>query len=192
MAINISPNGGNISALLFENKHIGLPVTLFLSMSIDLIETEFLGQAENTCIKLDFIKIKFYSFLDLENTSFHFPVNPDDGYIDGSIYLDDQHIPVDVTKINFGVFNGDKIQAQIIGNILYGYSGYKEVDQGLSLDVTLKFDNVIIHPDILPPNAQNLDHASKLLAKFFDVSELSKPVIENNGFRDAIVFYKSV
>ncbi|ODC03506.1 hypothetical protein BFW38_08050 [Terasakiispira papahanaumokuakeensis] len=191
MAIKISPERGKINALLFKNENAGLPMTLFLSISIDLDELEFQNETEETCIQLDFIKIHFRSFSDLQDKEFEFPVNPEERYIDGSIYLDSQHIPVDVTKISFCSFDGNNIKAKIFGMVLFDHCGYKEPNQEFDLETTLRFENIFIPPDIISPNEQNLDMAKNKLSEFFNVNELSEPIIESNGFRDAIVFHKS-
>lgn len=191
MAIKISPKCGKINALLFKNENVGLPMTLFLSISIDLDEIEFQNKTEETCIQLDFIKIHFRSFSDLQDKEFEFPVNPEEGYIDGSVYLDGQHIPVDVTKISFCSFDGDNIKARILGMVLFDYCGYKDPNQEFDLEATLRFENIFIPPDIISPSEQNLDIAKNKLSEFFNVSELSEPIIESNGFRDVIVFQKS-
>ncbi|SBS27030.1 hypothetical protein MSP8887_00522 [Marinomonas spartinae] len=192
MAIKIISDCGKINALLFKNENVGLPMTLFLSISIDLDELEFQNETEETCIQLDFIKIHFKSFSDLQNKEFEFPINPEDGYIDGSVYLDSQHIPVDVTKISFCSFDGDNIKAKIFGIVLFDNCGYKDPNQEFDLETTLRFENILIPPDIISPSEQNLDIAKNKLSEFFNVIELSEPIIENNEFRDAIVFHKSI
>lgn len=53
MAIKINPKCGKINALLFKNENVGLPMTLFLSISIDLDELEFQDETVETCIQLD-------------------------------------------------------------------------------------------------------------------------------------------
>jgi hypothetical protein len=191
VAIRISPECGKINALLFKNENVGLPMTLFLSISIDLDEIEFQNETEETRIQLDFIKIHFRSFSDLQDKEFEFPVNSEEGYIDGSVYLDSQHIPVDVTKISFCSFDGDNIKARIFGMVLFDYYGYKDPNQEFDFEATLRFENIFIPPDIISPSEQNLNIAKNKLSEFFNVSELSEPIIESNGFRDAIVFYKS-
>jgi hypothetical protein len=84
MAIKLCPIGGKINAFLFENENINLPLSLFLSIRIDLEEFQFQSEFEDTCIQLDFIKMKFNSFLDIENKEIEFALNPEHGYVDGS------------------------------------------------------------------------------------------------------------
>ena len=42
-----------------------------------------------------------------------FPLNPNDGYIDGSVYLRNVHNPVDVTEIKFLKLESDFIELEL-------------------------------------------------------------------------------
>ncbi len=64
------------------------------------------GGIEST-IRLDFIELPTVELAELAGRTFDFPVNPVDGYIDGSIYLLNVHNPVDVTRISFGELQTD-------------------------------------------------------------------------------------
>ena len=48
----------------------------------------------------------------LPNQTFTFPVSPNDGHIDGSIYLCCVHTPADVTSTKFGYICGGLINAE--------------------------------------------------------------------------------
>ncbi|WOT04387.1 hypothetical protein [Shewanella youngdeokensis] len=61
-----------------------------------------------TCIRLDSINIPA-DISALAGKTFTFPVNPEDGYIDGSVYFFAAHNPVDVTKITFGECENGKL-----------------------------------------------------------------------------------
>jgi hypothetical protein len=64
-----------------------------------------------TAIRLDFISLPGTELADIAGRRFDFPVNPDDGYIDGSLYLGGAHNPVDVTRIEFGPADDDHVEA---------------------------------------------------------------------------------
>ncbi|MFG2006657.1 hypothetical protein ACGFNU_46675 [Spirillospora sp. NPDC048911] len=70
----------------------------------ELIETEFM---------LDPIRLPAEDLTALSGRTFTFPVNPHDGYIDGSIYLLATHNPVDITRIEFGEANEGEIHATL-------------------------------------------------------------------------------
>ena len=56
----------------------------------------------NTSIRLDGINFEDLTFQELSGKSFEFKTSPKDGYIDGSVYLESMHNPIDVTLISFG------------------------------------------------------------------------------------------
>jgi hypothetical protein len=57
----------------------------------------------------------------IEKRQFRFPVNPEAGYIDGSIYLQNAHHPVDVPSITFGNLSPDQktIEATLVLTFLF-------------------------------------------------------------------------
>jgi hypothetical protein len=57
------------------------------------------------------------------NQSFIFPRNPQDGYIDGSVYLRHAHNPADVTSIRFGEHRGDSISAELLIHLDLEFEG---------------------------------------------------------------------
>ena len=72
-------------------------------VSITILMKPFLRGMDvvDTSIRLDGIDLPSNRLSDLAGKSFAFPANPEDGYIDGSIYLDNRHHPVDVTALSF-------------------------------------------------------------------------------------------
>ncbi|WP_051178595.1 hypothetical protein [Nocardia concava] len=64
-----------------------------------------------TSLQLDFIQIPAQNLSELSRRTFTFPVNPEDGFIDASVYLGGGHCPVDVTQIEFGPERDGQIQA---------------------------------------------------------------------------------
>jgi hypothetical protein len=93
---------------------IEIPIEPFHLPTWDKIETELL---------LDCIKLPTTDFSKLSGKTFKFPKNPDDGYIDGSIYIGYHHHPVDVTAIEFGQVDGKAIMANISAHILFSFEG---------------------------------------------------------------------
>jgi hypothetical protein len=81
------------------------------------------SEVVETCIRLDCIALDLSDLQTLENRSHHFPVNPEDGYIDGSLYLQDRHVPVDVTLLSFGALTPDGLVARLVGTIAFAAAG---------------------------------------------------------------------
>lgn len=97
---------------------------------IDLSPFELDGEIVKTAIRLERINFPASSISNLSHKTFDFPVNPIDGYIDGSIYLRHVHNPVDVTKIAFTDFDGESIEAEFRMKILFEFekSGFEDMD----------------------------------------------------------------
>ena len=56
----------------------------------------------STSIRMDSIDLNNLKFSELSNKTFKFAINPNEGYIDGSVYIESMHNPIDVTLISFG------------------------------------------------------------------------------------------
>ena len=87
----------------------------------------------STAVRLDFIELPAEDLMGLANRAFRFPVNPVDGYIDGSVYLSASHNPVDVTAIEFGAATGASITATFAAAFCFQY----ELADVLNFDKTL-------------------------------------------------------
>lgn len=125
--ISITPKTGRFLANIFENKTIGIPPTLFFYMYIPIEEMNYKGNKENTEIQLEFIDFKINNLSELENRLFKFPKNPENGYIDGSIYFGGAHNPADALSISFGNIKGNTITAKIELEIDFTFEGPEEL-----------------------------------------------------------------
>jgi hypothetical protein len=98
---------GNLSAMVFENPVIGIRPTLFFSVVIPIETFSYAGETQNTSATLEFIDFGVQSWRELPEREFTFPKNPEDGYIDGALYLHGAHNPADTTRIRFGALRED-------------------------------------------------------------------------------------
>lgn len=73
------------------------------SITMDLAPFCWSGEEVNTEIRLDYINFNKLEFSQLSGKTFSFPINPTEGYIDGSVYLEGHHNDIDVLLISFGV-----------------------------------------------------------------------------------------
>ena len=91
-----------------------------------------------TSIRLDSIGIAINP-KELERKEFKFPVNPEDGYIDGSIYFFASHNPVDVTKIIFGKISNNLLPISLETNWLLEFesTGFKNISKTVVTNVEL-------------------------------------------------------
>ena len=58
---------------------------------------------------------------ELSGASLKFPVNPAEGYIDGSIYLANVHNPVDITALKFGPVNDRIVHVQVEAELRFEF-----------------------------------------------------------------------
>jgi len=89
--------------------------------SLDILLAPFLwdGQIVDTSIRLDGIGLPSVHLADLAGKSFAFPCNPEEGYIDGSIYLGSRHHPVDVTALSFPRARDGGLSVVVKGTYLF-------------------------------------------------------------------------
>ncbi|TVO93202.1 hypothetical protein [Shewanella algae] len=81
----------------------GIDGDVSLEIGIEPFELSLDGYSEKieTVISIDGINLPT-KLSELAGRTFTFPVNPEDGYIDGSVYFFSAHNPVDITEVKFG------------------------------------------------------------------------------------------
>ncbi|SGZ09866.1 hypothetical protein [Moritella viscosa] len=113
-----------------------------VSLEIELVPFELkiddYSESVKTSIRLEGIKIPIASS-ELEGREFLFPTNPEEGYIDGSVYFFAAHSPVDVTKITFGKAESGKLLATIESEWVLEFerTGYKNFSHTFEVTVEL-------------------------------------------------------
>lgn len=97
------------------------------------------GERVDTSIRLDGIALDLGDLQAQARCSHRFPVNPDEGFIDGSIYLQGRHVPVDVTSLAFGTVEPRGMPLRIAGTMVFTVSGLDLwEDTPLALDILLE------------------------------------------------------
>ena len=101
---------GTISKFDESRYNIEIPIAEFI-LDEKTIETS---------LRLDFIRLpnKLESYIGKKIT---FPVNPIEGYIDGSIYLRDAHNPFDVSEIHFLKLKKNKLFVEMTMNFVFDF-----------------------------------------------------------------------
>lgn len=108
------------------------------SLEIPLAPFRLDDLAVDTSIRLDMIDLPSGDFAELAGQTFEFPVNPEDGYIDGSVYIDHAHHPVDVTEISFTEVVGGNLRARCKARFLFSFEGLREYgDAECELEITI-------------------------------------------------------
>ena len=101
----------------------GLCITVPLQPFSLVIEEDGDEITFETLLRLDEVELPSDCFEILAGRTFTFPVNPEDGYIDGSIYIDHAHCPVDITTIRFGSLVGNAIEVELEGDLSLEFEG---------------------------------------------------------------------
>ncbi len=66
-----------------------------------------------TSLRLSSVKLPTLDIKKLQNRAYKFPLNSHEDHIDGSIYVEHAHHPVDVNCLKFGSFDGSLIGVDI-------------------------------------------------------------------------------
>ena len=174
----LKPNTGQLDALLFKNSFLNIAETLFYSIQIDLDAFTLENNLFETSISLNFIRLDISRLKELEGQTFTFPINPVDGYVDGSIYLFNVHNPFDVTKIEFNTIKNNSIDVTLYYDIDFEFENtvYSKVND-CTLKANLQFGELSIDRDILDTGNFHSDDAKKLVSKFISLDDLGKPEI---------------
>ncbi|MCL2714830.1 MAG: hypothetical protein FWD68_09685 [Alphaproteobacteria bacterium] len=98
-------------------------------VSINVLMRAFIWNEEivDTALRLDDIGLLSVDLADLAGKAFAFPVNPEDGYIDGSIFLGGAHHPVDVTALSFPHDSDGGLTVVIEGTYVFEYEGLADL-----------------------------------------------------------------
>ena len=113
-------------------------VSLEISIKPFELSLDDYNECVDTSIRLDGIKVPREP-RSLEGREFNFPVNPEDGYIDGSIYFFAAHNPVDVTKLKFGnIVNGRlEVELETSWVLEYENTGFSNFNTTFRVEIEL-------------------------------------------------------
>jgi hypothetical protein len=79
-----------------------------------------------TSLELHCIDLPSSNLEELAEKTFCFPRNPEEGYIDGSIYIEHAHHPADVTRIKFGSMMEGQLPVEMDIELDFGFEGLGE------------------------------------------------------------------
>lgn len=101
--------------------------TLYLSgesPSIGIELEAFTIDDEEVDQSIDFqLEISASGLPDLVGRTFEFPSNPEDGYVEGSIYIWNSHNPIDLHSVAFGQQNEAAITATLDMTFVFEFEG---------------------------------------------------------------------
>jgi hypothetical protein len=126
--------------LLPTGAKIGLgdgTTTIAIELAPFSIDEEHVDQS------IDFdLGLEAFSLPDLVGQTFTFPSNPEEGYVEGSIYIWSVHNPIDLHSITFGAASEDAIKAKADMTFVFEFEGCaKNLTKSMDLKLTLKEEN---------------------------------------------------
>ena len=140
------------------------------TLHITLHPFDLQKKSVETHIRLDGIALDLSQLHAHEHRHYHFPINPEEGYIDGSVYLQNQHVPVDVTDLIFGTFTSQGLPVQIKGILTFSAISIKTwSDTAIALSCILELPptkeqiHAAITTAIIETNANSMHDVGKLM-----------------------------
>ncbi|MGY5779601.1 hypothetical protein [Rhizobium sp. LEGMi135b] len=108
------------------------------SISVGLAAFEFDTETHDTLLRCDQIDLDLGDLSALSGKNFEFPLNPEPGYIDGSIYLFGAHVIFLTERLSFGSAGEETVPLRIDGILEFSSSGLTRYeDVALSLETAL-------------------------------------------------------
>ena len=105
------------------------------AVTIPLRPITLAGEVVETTIHLEGVALPSLDPRDLAGRSLEFPVNPAEGYIDGSVYIGHAHHPVDVTRITFSIAGDGGLVAKFSAKLVFTHEGLMDFE-----DVAVDFE----------------------------------------------------
>ena len=109
----LTPKSAILSGEVGEAS-IAIPLEPFV------IGKESIDDAE---IITDLVTLPSHDFSELAGTTWEFPINPANGYIEASVYIEHAHHPVDITKLIFGISSDSHIEVEAHANFVFSFEG---------------------------------------------------------------------
>jgi hypothetical protein len=177
----IAPMAGSISCMVFENKAIELTRAVYFSIEVPLRPFDLDGNNVDTKFELEFIHVPVRRFVELSGKRKSFPLNPDPGYVDGSIYLLGAHTPVDLPLVQFADVSGLQMRVWLDLAVAFEveHTGYRNTR--IEIWTTLTFTGARV-PRRLLSAGDSADDASRVLAEFMELSDYRPPIQEGDYF----------
>jgi hypothetical protein len=168
---------GTIGGFLFANRKIRLPPTLFHEIHIPLRAAN-IGREKvlRTELALEFIALPdapFRGYRSLVGEVVEYPLNPEDGYIDASVYLLDDHHPVDVSHLAFTGFARGALAVTVVARIAFE-TGFRRTPW-LEIDARLRPRGVTVDSEV----ARDRRKARAVLSRFVAPELLGAPALED-------------
>ncbi len=105
----------------------------------------------STRISIDCIALPTQDIASLTGKSFRFPLNPEKGHAEGSVYIGYHHHPVDLLEMAIGQVLNGVVSVKIAAGIAFSFEGLSVDEDTEYCDTGWAFD-----ADLLLPTAQRI------------------------------------
>ncbi|MCU0431327.1 MAG: hypothetical protein MUF42_15295 [Cytophagaceae bacterium] len=177
----LQAQAATLQASLFQNQAIGLAPALFFSMTVPLKPIHWDGKQIQPSLSLAFMRLPIRSLKQLDHLDVTFPLNPEDGYIEASLHWNQKEIPADIFRIEFGVQENGKWPLVIHYDLLFELEK-TGIENSFSNHLEVSLSPGMLHVDyeVAEAFSNDVTQVHTFLQDFFEVSELSAPVLEND------------
>lgn len=129
------------SEIYFCNNDIFKKIEILIKLEPFQLNLGYEVEEVDQVLEIDFDIEENETINDFENKVMEFPVNPDYGYVECSIYIGNVHNPIDITKIEFGKRIENKIAVKIYSHWLFEHekTGFK--NEKIIIETILKIED---------------------------------------------------
>ena len=179
----LTPTGGSISALLFENPRANVPRDVYWSVSVRFAPIRYGApgqEQEFECeATVEWLRLGLRDWRALEGV-----VIDGKSEVSASFYVA-EHDPAIETHLRLSGREGASFQVDM--KLLVGFRGFFGEDADAALPVVAKlrlpFEGVKVHAGLLKPTLGREADATPLISPFVDVDAFSGVVTQTNKFK---------
>ena len=174
----IQPQKGIFSCNLWENSHIGLPLTLFYSIEIPLLPFDtghdYVDQPASTSIMMEWLKFtnpttgqNEANWRSLTGKEFLISYEGDTG--EGSIYLGSEHCQFN-SRIKFLSLHGTTFDIELTLNVAFNIDTINLADNGeFTINTQVDFKGLLLYDNKSLPTVATTKNEIELIGNFIDI-----------------------
>ena len=130
-----------LKANLFES-HLKTQPNLEIHFETFTVDEEFEGNVIShpfdAPICAELFHLPSANVRDLQGQIFDFPLNPNEGFIDASIYFRGAHNPIDISRIEFGVLSQNHVPMRVTSRWIMTFEGAASNDFDFNFTVSVQ------------------------------------------------------
>jgi len=181
----IKPQKGEFTCNLWENSHIGLPLTLFYSIEIPLEPFDsghdYVEQPATTSIVIEWLK--FFDPVTGQNErnwkyllGREFLITFEDETGEGSIYLGTEHCQFN-SLIKFLSISGTTFEIELTLNVAFNIETINLEEGQFTIKTKLDFQGLLLYDNVSLPTVAITENPMILIANFIDTESYQPDLI---------------